>query len=101
MRLKLLVVVLSLVLFVAGCATQQMDLADGVPDRARAEHEEWQHFFIFGLAPGSHRVQAENYCHGGTIGRVETELTFLNGLLHGLTYGIYSPYTMRVYCLPQ
>ncbi len=100
MRFKLFFLILAAAIFLTGCATQQMDLADGVPDGARAEHEEWQNFFIFGLAPVRQRVQAENYCPGGTIGRVETELTFLNGLLHAVTYGLYSPYTMRVYCLP-
>ncbi|WP_278225041.1 Bor/Iss family lipoprotein [Actinobacillus equuli] len=32
------------------------------------------------------------------VGKVETETTFFNGLLGMVTYGIYSPRQIRVYC---
>ena len=32
------------------------------------------------------------------VKRVETQITFLNGLLSSLTFGIYTPFQARVYC---
>ncbi|HDL3047282.1 TPA: lipoprotein bor, partial [Mannheimia haemolytica] len=38
-------------------------------------------------------------CNGADkVGKVETETTFFNGLLGTITYGIYSPRQIRVYC---
>jgi len=95
---KLIALLCVGVFVLTGCATQQMDFERHISDTQQPEHVEWQNFFIYALVPPQHRVQATDYCPGGDVARVETELTFLNGLLHALTYGIYTPYTMKVYC---
>jgi hypothetical protein len=63
----------------------------------------WQHFFLFGWVPSEKLIDAQAIC-GGTehIDRIETEMTFVQGLVGLLARGsyvnIYSPYTGRVVC---
>lgn len=101
MKVKYLGIFLVAVLFVSGCATQQVDFHDGIQDNTQAQHKEWQHFFIFGLVPPAQTVDSDEFCDNDTIARVETEQTFLNGLVGAVTYGIYNPMTLRIYCKSQ
>jgi len=57
----------------------------------------WQNFFIFGLV-GNARVDVREFCDGGQAASVETGATFVNGLVSGLTFGLYSPRTVTVTC---
>jgi hypothetical protein len=86
---------------VAGCATQQVDFHEGIKDNTKAQHKEWQHFFVYGLVPPAQNMNSDEFCSGSEIARVETEQTFLNGLVTGVTYGIYNPMTLRIYCKSQ
>jgi hypothetical protein len=56
----------------------------------------WAHGFIFGLVPPSVTETAQK-CPGG-VAKVETKHSFLNSLVGGLTYGIYTPMTVMVSC---
>lgn len=55
-------------------------------------------FFLWGLAPGGHaEVNASDYVSGKTDYVVETQESFVNGLLSTITWGIYSPRTTTFY----
>ena len=56
----------------------------------------WAHGFIAGLVPPSVTETAKQ-CPSG-VAKVETKHSFLNGLVAGLTYGIYTPMTITVTC---
>ena len=55
------------------------------------------HHFLYGVIPASPDVTLNQICPQG-VGKIETEVSFLNGFLIWLTNGIYSPKTVKVYC---
>ncbi|MEX2153538.1 MAG: Bor family protein [Gemmatimonadaceae bacterium] len=56
----------------------------------------WQHSFIYGLVPPA-EVNVKDRCPNGAQ-KVETEQSFLNGLVQGITWGIYTPIHVKVTC---
>lgn len=83
----------------SGCATQRFDINSPVSPAGQATLDTSQAFFVGGIGQNT-IVDAAEVCGGADkVAGVETELTFLDGLLSGLTGGIYSPRTARVYCL--
>lgn len=53
--------------------------------------------WIYGLVPPS-TVDAEEDCGDRGVAVVETQLSFLNQLVSGLTLGIYTPMSITVIC---
>ncbi len=89
-----------LTMLLSSCATQSFDINPPVGPTDQATLEESQPFFISGLGQDT-LVDAAEVCGGaGQVARVETEMTVLDSILGGLTFGIYTPRTARVYCLP-
>ena len=88
-----LIVVLFSLFLLAGCyhATIDTGLAPGY-----RTVEMWKHSWIYGLVPPS-VVEAQSECENG-VARVETQQSFLNGLVNVLTGGIYTPMTVIVTC---
>ena len=88
-----LIVVFFSLFLLAGCyhATIDTGLAPG-PKTV----EMWKHSWIVGLVPPS-VVEAQSECENG-VARVETQQSFVNGLVGILTYGIYTPMTVIVTC---
>ena len=88
-----LVVVFFSLFLLAGCyhATIDTGLAPG-PKTV----EMWKHSWMAGLVPPS-VVEAQSECENG-VARVETQQSFLNGLVGALTSGIYTPMTVIVTC---
>ncbi len=52
--------------------------------------------WIYGLVPPS-TVSTAAKCPGG-VARVETQLSFVNQLVSALTFGIYTPMSIKVTC---
>lgn len=61
------------------------------------QHDEWESFFLWGLA-GHADVDVRKVCSGADVAEVQTSETFLNGLVSGVTLGIYAPRTVSVTC---
>jgi hypothetical protein len=56
---------------------------------------EWNHYVVYGLAPVS--VSDSKEMAGGAENyTVHTRHTFVNGLISGLTFGLYNPTTTTV-----
>ena len=93
---KKLIVLVTLV-FLAGCAQTKFNIrsnADGtVPTYDRA-----QSYFISGLGQQKNIDPAEICGGADKVERVETQTTFINGLVAVVTVGIYTPQQARVYC---
>jgi len=58
--------------------------------------QKWASVWLWGLVPPK-TVAASSQCTSG-VARVETQLSFLNSVVHILTLGIYTPMDIRVTC---
>lgn len=96
MRLfTMLVVVLTLL--TAGCASVTIRPDGGEKVKADASWQERQDFFVFGFIGQSH-VDVQAVCAGREVTQMQTQQTFVDGLLGLLTGGIYAPHTTKVWC---
>jgi hypothetical protein len=75
------------------CYTYTSVVGDGA--QGSDEVTKWNHYLIYGLAPVG--VSDSKEMSGGAENyEVKTRITFVNGLLSGLTFGIYTPSTTTV-----
>lgn len=56
----------------------------------------WANSFVYGLVPPDVMETASRCPHG--VSKVETQHSFLNGLVGALTWGIYTPMQITVTC---
>lgn len=95
LKVSLRSVLLALVVVsLSGCYHAVVDT--GLTPSGEIHERPWAHSFIGGLVPPD-RTSGADVCPIG-VARVETQLSFLNGLVSGLTWGIYTPMTIRVAC---
>lgn len=59
--------------------------------------KEWKHSWIAGLVPPS-KTDADSICGENDVARIETKLTFVNGLIALLTASLYTPMEVTVTC---
>jgi hypothetical protein len=79
---------------ISGCYHATVDT--GLAPSGQTVSNAWAHGFLLGLVPPSAVHTAAQCPHG--VARVETRLSFLNQLVNGVTWGIYSPMTIEVQC---
>ena len=87
-------------LFLVSCASQVflVNSSAKISD-SKLDMDQPSHFFISGLGQQD-IVDASEFCGGSDkVGKIETQITFINGLLAFATIGIYTPYQYRVYCV--
>jgi hypothetical protein len=68
----------------------------GMASNGQVIDKAWANGFIYGLVPPD-VVETAAKCPSG-IAKVETEHSFLNSLVGGLTFGIYTPMHIKVTC---
>jgi len=68
----------------------------GRPASSEIVKKPWANSWIYGLVPPA-TVSTAAQCPNG-VARVETQLSFLNGLVGALTFGIYTPMNILVTC---
>ena len=84
-----------LALVVSGCAQQTFVMSDS---SSQAKEDTSQHFFVYGIGQ-EQEINAASVCGGAAkVAKVETQDTFVNGLLRMVTFGIYTPRDARVFC---
>ena len=81
---------------ITGCFEHTIAVGGGAPTAPIVNEQQWQNFWLGGLV-GHTRVDLERWCPSGRA-TVEAKQTFLNGLVAGLTSGLYTPTTLRVRC---
>lgn len=86
--------IILLAVLSSGC--YHAKISTGLPASADTINIPWAHSFIFGLVPPA-EVDATTKCTNG-VAMVETQMSFLNGLVGGITYGIYTPVQITVTC---
>lgn len=85
-----------LVVLLGGCYEHTYSIGTGAPAGAIV-YDEWKHHWLAGLISPSHEMDIQTMCPSGNV-TIHNEQTFLNGLVSGLTGGIYSPTTVKVRC---
>ncbi|MGZ8399607.1 MAG: Bor family protein [Gemmatimonadales bacterium] len=71
-------------------------LETGLTPSTKVLEQKWASSWIYGLVPPK-TVETASRCPDG-IAKVETQLSFLNQVVHVLTLGIYTPMDIRVTC---
>jgi hypothetical protein len=69
-----------------------------VANKAAATVNEWHHIGAIGLVEFSEPVDLKRYCSTKGWSAVETENSFLSGLVSAVTYGLYTPREANVVC---
>lgn len=85
---------LVLVLGLGGCYTATVNT--GKQPSPMVIEKNWASAWLGGLIPPA-ELNAAQACSSG-VAQVRTSLSFLNQLVSGLTWGIYTPMTIRVVC---
>lgn len=86
----------GLALVMSGCATQRFEVQGSSQQAPSLDHA--QTFFVSGIGQ-SKEVDAAKICGGAkNVQSIETQLTPGNIVLGIVTFGIYTPRQMRVYC---
>ena len=83
------------VLFLMGCFHATIETA--ATPSAQVIENQWAHGFVFGLVPPT-TVQTQAGCGSKGVAKVETQISFLNGLASALTFSLYTPMTIKVTC---
>jgi hypothetical protein len=99
MKTRLTLAVLVVASLLSGChkiyyhKTSQM-----VANKNSATVNEWHHNGVIGLVEFSDPTDLKNYCGAGGWKSVETEDSFLTGLVSVVTYNLYTPRMANVMC---
>jgi Bor protein len=84
----------ALLVGVGGC--YHVTVITGAPEAPTVIDKQWQNSFVYGLVPPA-ELAAKPPCAQG-VARVDTERSFLNGLVGALTWSIYTPMHATVTC---
>jgi hypothetical protein len=99
MKTKYTVMALMVVALLSGCHKIYYHKAGPmVANKNSATVNEWHHIGVVGLVEFSDPTDLKNYCGSAGWRSVETENSFLTGLVSGLTYGLYTPRMANVMC---
>ncbi len=98
MRKILLFPFCLVMLSLAACSTVTVTKDSHAKSISPPAYTERQHFFLWGLAPGRIAVGLKGVCSDTDVRQIQTQRTFLDGLLGFITVGLYSPRTMRIWC---
>ncbi len=69
-----------------------------VANKNAATVNEWHHDGVFGLVEFSEPVDLKRYCSNKGWSTIETENSFLSGLVSVMTWSIYTPREANVVC---
>jgi hypothetical protein len=84
----------ALVVLCGGC--YHVTVITGAPAGPTVIDKPWQNSFVIGLVPPA-ELDVKSQCTQG-VAKVETERSFLNGLVGALTENIYTPIHVPVTC---
>ena len=93
-RCVLLFCLLPVAIAASGCYVATIETG-AAPSDTKIERK-WAHGFLWGLVPPS-VTEARSKCKSG-VASVQTQHSFLNGLVAVITYGIYTPIQINVTC---
>ncbi|WP_299777433.1 Bor family protein [uncultured Formosa sp.] len=86
--MKMMTVVFASSMLLTSCYSYTTVVGAGA--QGNSQTKEWNHYVIYGLAPVG-VSDAKEMAGGATDYTVNTQQTFVNGLVAALTFGIYTP----------
>ena len=92
--MRKLTVVCSALVLSLGC--YHATIETGAAPAQTVIDKQWANSFVYGLVPPE-TIDSQAKCPNG-VSKVETQHSFLNGLVAGLTFGIYTPISIKVTC---
>ncbi|MCH2042233.1 MAG: Bor family protein [Saccharospirillaceae bacterium] len=87
----------SAIVALAGCSTVTIHPKSAAKLSSNPTFEESQTFYLWGLV-GENRINVSEICGSKGPLQMQTQQTFVDGLLGGITLGIYAPHTAKVWC---
>lgn len=94
--MKKVIFAAAVAVLLSGCAQQTFNMGQGIATAPKQVTT--HHFFVSGIGQKK-SIDAAKVCGGADkVVRVETQQTFVNGLLGLVTLGIYTPREARVFC---
>jgi Bor protein len=94
MRANRLLLISLLAVATVGCFHQTVQT--GRPAGSKVVDMPWVATWLWGLVPAK-EIETRASCPGG-VAVVETEQSFMNGLVGAITFGIFTPLHVRVTC---
>jgi len=87
---------LTIVAF-TGCSTVTMNKNGADKLSTNPTYEDSKAYYLGGLI-GENHINTKEICQDKGIKQMQSEQTFLDGLLTVVTLGIYAPHTAKVWC---
>ncbi len=81
----------------SACSTITISPEGGGKLTVKPTYEESKPFYFWGLS-GEHRVDVLKVCDDKEPLQMQSQLTFVDGILGLITLGIYAPHTAKVWC---
>ena len=91
------VICLGLTIIATGCYNVTIRPDGGFKMASHPTFEQRQDFYLWGLVGESH-IDTSKICTKSSPSQMQSEMTFVDGLLAVVTLGIYSPETAKVWC---
>ena len=88
------ILILAAAILCAGC--YHVTVITGAPAATTTVDKPWQNSFVYGLVPPPELTPTDG-CQQG-VAKVETERSFLNGLVGAITWSIYTPMHVVLTC---
>ena len=84
----------ALLVLSSGC--YHLTVVTGAPASPTVIDKQWQNSFVYGLVPPP-ELDVKAQCTQG-VAKVETERSFVNGLVGAITWSLYTPLHATVTC---
>ena len=99
--MKKYLILFTALFLITSCSTQRFSVNSKMPikdAKYRPHFTKSSNFFFWGIGQET-ILNANELCkQQGGVSFVESQLTLVQGLIAGITYGIYSPRTNNIYC---
>jgi uncharacterized lipoprotein YajG len=95
-KMKKILIIAIAAVAISGCAVQTFHI--NFSSTVEPTKREMQTFFVGGIGQ-EQEINAAQICGGADkVAKVDAHISFLDGLLGSLTFGIFTPLSARVYC---
>lgn len=91
------IALLTFMFFMVGCATVTINPKDTNKLFTEPTYQKSKSFFLWGLA-GEHRIDVKKICSNSKVIQLQSQKTFIDTVFTLITYGIYSPHSVKVWC---
>ncbi len=99
LRLRRCSVVVALVVTLALSGCFKISFQNGPQQPSQSfKQGEWHHDGVLGLVEFSDPVDLHERCDGRAWNTIKTHKTFVQGLVGGLTYSLYTPWDVAYSC---